>query len=86
VVPRAAVVQDGAESFVVVQRGGTVDKPGYVRIPVETLPANDPGQLAILRGVTAGESVVVEGSVLIERELHQAQAGHPSTHRSAGDK
>lgn len=76
VVPRAAVVQDGAESFVVVQRGGTSDKPAYARVPVETMPANEPGQLAIVRGVNAGEPVVVEGSVLVERDLHQAQTAH----------
>ena len=74
VVPRAAVVQDGAESFVVVQRGGSSDKPIYARVPVETVPANEPGQLAIVRGVNPGEPVVVEGSVLVEREVHQTQA------------
>jgi Cu(I)/Ag(I) efflux system membrane fusion protein len=83
VVPRAAVVQDGAESFVVVQRGGTTEKPAYVRVAVETLPANDPGHLAILHGVAAGESVVVDGSVLIERELHSSQTAHAVTHTVA---
>lgn len=73
VVPRAAVVQDGAESFVVVQRGGSPDKPAYARVPVETMPANEAGSLAILSGVKSDELVVVEGSVLVERDLHQAQ-------------
>jgi len=87
VVPRAAVVQDGAESFVVVQRGGTSDKPAYVRVPVETMPANEPGLLAIVRGVSANEPVVVEGSVLVERELHQAQTAHATvTPADAGSK
>jgi len=87
VVPRAAVVQDGAESFVVVQRGGTADKPAYVRVPVETMPANEPGLLAIVRGVSADEPVVVEGSVLVERELHQTQAAQAArTQSSAGNK
>lgn len=87
VVPRAAVVQDGAESFLVVRRGGTEGKPTYVRLPVEFVPANDPGHLAILRGVSAGESVVVEGSVLVERELHQTQAARAtSVQRAVGDK
>lgn len=76
VVPRAAVVQDGAESFLVVQRGGTSDKPAYARVAVETMPANEPGLLAITRGISANEQVVVEGSVLVERELHQAQMTH----------
>jgi multidrug efflux pump subunit AcrA (membrane-fusion protein) len=85
VVPRAAVVQDGAESFVVVQRGGTADKPAYVRVAVETMPANDSNQLALLRGVTAGESVVVDGSVLIERELHQSQTVYSNTVQRSTD-
>jgi len=83
VVPRAAVVQDGAESFVVVQRGGTADKPAYARVPVETMPANESELLAIVRGVNANEPVVVEGSVLVERELHQAQSSH-ATDNQAG--
>jgi len=87
VVPRAAVVQDGAESFVVLQRGGMPEKPVYARVPVETMPANEPGMLAIVRGVRPGESVVVEGSVLVERELHQAQAAHAAgTPAGAGSK
>ena len=69
VVPRAAVVQDGAESFVVVQRGQSGGKPAYARVPVETQPTDDAQTLAIVRGVRAGERVVVDGSVLIERDL-----------------
>lgn len=87
VVPRAAVVQDGAESFVLVQRGGSKDRPAYTRVPVETVPTSDPGQLAIARGVTAGESVVVEGSVLVEREANSAQASQAdNTSAGAGQK
>lgn len=87
VVPRAAVVQDGAESFVVVQRGGTPEKPTYARVPVETMPANEPGLLAIVRGVNVGELVVVEGSVLVERDLHQAQTAQATlTPADAGSK
>jgi len=85
VLPRAAVVQDGAESFVVVQRGGSAQKPVYLRVPVEAMPANEPGQLAIIRGVTAGESVVIEGSVLVERELHQASAAQTAPVKTQPD-
>ena len=85
VVPRAAVVQDGAESFVLVQRGGGDERPVYARVPVETVPTHDPGQLAIVRGVTTGESVVVEGSVLVEREVHQAQTSHASNTAAGAD-
>lgn len=87
VVPRSAVVQDGAESFIVVQRGGTADKPAYARVSVLTMPANEPSQLAIVRGLQPGESVVVEGSVLVERELHQAHpAPATSTQQGADQK
>jgi len=61
VIPRAAVVQDGAESFVM------------VRPPVQTVPANDPAMLAVISGLNAGEQVVIEGSVLVERDHYQSQ-------------
>jgi Cu(I)/Ag(I) efflux system membrane fusion protein len=73
VVPRSAVVQDGAESFVMVQRGGTPEKPGFVRLSVQTVPTPDPAKWAIVSGVSAGEAVVVEGGVLVERDLTQTE-------------
>jgi len=40
-----------------------------------------------VRGVSANEPVVVEGSVLVERELHQAQTGQATgTQPDAGSK
>jgi Cu(I)/Ag(I) efflux system membrane fusion protein len=65
VVPRSAVVQDGAESFVLVQR----DDKTYQRVSVVVTPANDAEHLAIVSGVNAGDKVVFEGSVLVDREL-----------------
>jgi len=65
VVPRNAVVQDGAESFVLIQR----DAKNYERVSVVVIPANDADHLAILKGVQAGDKVVYEGSVLVDREL-----------------
>ncbi|MEN9712759.1 MAG: hypothetical protein RLY90_1020 [Pseudomonadota bacterium] len=65
VVPRSAVVQDGAESFVLVQR----DAKTYERVSVSVVPANDAEHLAIVKGVQAGDKVVYEGSVLVDREL-----------------
>lgn len=76
VVPRSAVVQDGAESFIMVQRGGTADKPGYQRVALQTMPTNDPAMWAVLKGLSAGERVVVEGSVLVEREHVQSEIIH----------
>lgn len=74
VVPRAAVVQDGAESFVIVQRG----EKRFERIPVDVVPANDVGHLAVTRGLKAGDRVVVEGSVLMDRGLTNPQSGKPA--------
>jgi len=73
VIPRAALVQDGAESFVMVRRGGSDDKPTYTRLAVQTVPANDPNQWAIVGGLAPGEQVVMEGSVLVERDYIQTQ-------------
>ena len=73
VIPRAALVQDGAESFVMVRRGGSDDKPTYTRLAVQTVPANDPNQWAIVGGLEPGEQVVMEGSVLVERDYIQTQ-------------
>jgi Cu(I)/Ag(I) efflux system membrane fusion protein len=81
VVPRNAVVQDGAELFIMVQRGGTADKPGYQRVALKTTPANDPAMWAVLSGLTAGERVVIEGSVLVEREHVQSEIIHGASQR-----
>jgi Cu(I)/Ag(I) efflux system membrane fusion protein len=67
VVPRIAVVQDGAESFVIVQR-----EKGYERLSVEVAPANDADHLAILKGIQPNDKVVIEGSVLVDREMTNA--------------
>lgn len=81
VVPRSAVVQDGAESFIMVQHGGTADKPGYQRVSLKTMPTNDPAMWAVLSGLSAGERVVVEGSVLVEREHVQSEIIHGANPR-----
>lgn len=64
VLPRAAVVQDGAESFVILQR----DEGRYERVPVKVFPADD-AHLAVNSGVREGDKVVMEGSVLVDRSL-----------------
>jgi Cu(I)/Ag(I) efflux system membrane fusion protein len=70
VVPRAAVVQDGAESFVVVQR----DEKRFERISVDVVPSNDATHLAVTRGLKEGDRIVIEGSVLMDRSLTNPQA------------
>lgn len=65
VVPRAAVVQDGAESFVVRQK----PDGSYERLSVTVTPSNDAALLAIATGLSAGDKVVVEGGVLVDRAL-----------------
>lgn len=65
VVPRGAVVQDGAESFVVRQK----QDGSYERLSVTVTPSNDPALLAIASGLTTGDKVVVEGGVLVDRAL-----------------
>jgi Cu(I)/Ag(I) efflux system membrane fusion protein len=74
VVPRAAVVQDGAESFIIVQR----EEKRFERIPVDVVPAQDPGHLAVTRGLKAGDRVVIEGSVLMDRGITNPQPGKPA--------
>lgn len=64
VVPRAAVVQDGAESFVILQR----DEGRFERVPVKVFQA-DEDHLAVTSGVREGDKVVMEGSVLVDRSL-----------------
>jgi multidrug efflux pump subunit AcrA (membrane-fusion protein) len=56
-----------------VRRGGSDDKPTYTRLAVQTVPANDPNQWAIVGGLAPGEQVVMEGSVLVERDYIQTQ-------------
>jgi len=70
VVPRAAVVQDGAESFIVVQR----DIRRFERVSVDVIPADDPDYLAVTRGLRNGDQIVVDGSVLVDRSLTNPQA------------
>lgn len=68
VVPRVAVVQDGAQSFLVVKK---MDGQ-FQRIAVNAVPANDNDHLAITSGVQAGDQVVVDGGVLVDRSLVNA--------------
>ena len=68
VVPRAAIVQDGAQLFVIVQRADG----RYERALVTTLETEDSQQVAIASGVQAGDRVVVEGGVLVDRSLVNA--------------
>jgi len=76
VVPRAAVVQDGAESFVIVQR----EPDRYERVPVQVFPAGDDDHLAVTRGVKEGDRVVLEGGVLVDGNLTNPPAEKvPST-------
>jgi Cu(I)/Ag(I) efflux system membrane fusion protein len=68
VVPRVAVVQDGAQSFVVVKRADGQ----FQRVAVNAVPANDNEHLAITSGIQAGDQVVVDGGVLVDRSLVNA--------------
>ena len=74
VVPRAAVIQDGAESFIVVERA----PDRFERVSVDTQPGNEAGQLAVTRGIHPGDRVVVDGSVLMDRGITDPQPGQPS--------
>ena len=65
VVPRSAVVQDGAESFVVRKK----TDGSFERISVSVTPANDPYLLAITSGLSTNDQVVTEGGVLVDRAL-----------------
>lgn len=76
VVPRAAVVQDGAESFVMVRH----DDGRYERVSVDVAPGNDEAHLAVTRGLRAGDRVVTEGSVLVERSVTHPQATPADQH------
>jgi Cu(I)/Ag(I) efflux system membrane fusion protein len=68
VVPRVAVVQDGAQSFVVVKK----DDGQFKRVAVSAVPANDNDHLAITSGIEAGDQVVIDGGVLVDRSLVNA--------------
>jgi Cu(I)/Ag(I) efflux system membrane fusion protein len=68
VVPRVAVVQDGAQSFLVVKKSDGQ----FQRVAVNAIPANDIDHLAITSGVQAGDQVVVDGGVLVDRSLVNA--------------
>jgi Cu(I)/Ag(I) efflux system membrane fusion protein len=65
VVPRSAVVQDGAESFVVRKK----TDGSFERISVSVTTANDPYLLAITSGLSTNDQVVTEGGVLVDRAL-----------------
>lgn len=80
VVPRAAVVQDGAESFVMIKR----DERRFERVPVKAMPTPDPNMLAIVQGVKDGDAVVVEGGVLVDRSLPATPEPAPAA--SSGGK
>ena len=77
VVPRAAVVQDGADSFVIVQRA----EGRFERVPVTVIPA-DERRLAVTSGVKDGDRVVMEGGVLVERSLTM----HPQADKAPAHK
>jgi Cu(I)/Ag(I) efflux system membrane fusion protein len=68
VVPRVAVVQDGAQSFVIVKK----QDGQFKRVAVNAVPANDNEHLAITNGIEAGDQVVVDGGVLVDRSLVNA--------------
>lgn len=81
VVPRAAVVQDGAESFVLVQR----EAGRFERVPVKVFPtAGSEGHLAVASGLREGDQVVMEGSVLIDRSLTNPQAEKAAPGKAGG--
>lgn len=68
VVPRVAVVQDGAQSFVITKKADGQ----FQRVAVNAVPANDNEHLAITTGIQAGDQVVVDGGVLVDRSLVNA--------------
>jgi Cu(I)/Ag(I) efflux system membrane fusion protein len=70
VVPRAAVVQDGAESFIMVQR-----QPNqFERVSVRVGAGNNSNELSVLSGIHEHDQIVVDGSVLVDRSLNNPQA------------
>ena len=65
VVPRNAVVQDGAESFIVRQK----TDGSYERLSINVTPTGDPALLGITNGLSQNDKVVIEGGVLVDRAL-----------------
>lgn len=80
VVPRMAVVQDGAQSFVIVKES----TGNYRRIPVNVVPGNDNDHLAITTEIGSADQVVVEGGVLVDRSLVNAPKAVGAASTSAG--
>jgi Cu(I)/Ag(I) efflux system membrane fusion protein len=79
VVPRVAVVQDGAQSFVMVQSADGQFK----RAPVSVMATESPDLLAITSGVSPGDRVVTEGGVLVDRSLVNAAKLHSMAEKAA---
>ena len=79
VVPRVAVVQDGAQSFVMVQSADGQ----YKRAPVSVMTTPNPDLLAITSGVAPGDRVVTEGGVLVDRSLVNAAKLHSMAEKAA---
>lgn len=82
VVPRAAVVQDGADSFVIVQRG----ENRFERVPVRVAPTINESRLAVVSGLQEGDRVVMEGGVLVERSLPRPSPEKSLEHKSGYGK
>jgi cobalt-zinc-cadmium efflux system membrane fusion protein len=75
-VPSAAVVTIG-ERKVVFMPG---DEAGeYAAVPV-TIAAEAGGQAAIAKGLTAGQTLVVDGAFVLKSELMRAELGHGHAH------
>jgi Cu(I)/Ag(I) efflux system membrane fusion protein len=69
VLPRSSVVQDGAESFVMVRAASGL----FERRSVVITSANDPSLFAVTKGLIDGDLVVVDGGVLIDRSIGTAK-------------
>ncbi len=80
VIPRAAVVQDGAESFVMVRRGGSAEKPAYAVEHYKNL-LSQINQLALTTDAQQFETAAKQSDRLTASELaiwHQIKAGQRS--------
>lgn len=69
VLPRSSVVQDGAESFVMVRAASGL----FERRSVVITSANEPNLFAVTKGLIDGDMVVVDGGVLIDRSIGTAK-------------
>lgn len=71
VVPRRALIQDGADAYLVIER----DDGRYERVMVDARDVGLGERIAIRSGAKAGERVVVDGSVLVEKAIavHKAK-------------